>query len=93
VNSADTITTAQTLDEILAQVQTNQIALPAAIKANQDATTGTEAEQGTLAVEDLLSINPVAAVATSSSVEAAASTASAKKGNKGGKKNGRAFNA
>ncbi|KAF4620194.1 hypothetical protein G7Y89_g14627 [Cudoniella acicularis] len=84
-NSPDTIATAQTLEGVLAQVAQNQIDLPAAIKANQEATTGTEAQQGVLAVDNLLSIDSTASatagaagVASTSSGATAKSTATAK---------------
>ena len=61
MNNAQTITTAQTLDGILAQVAVNQVDLPGAVKAMADATT--QDEQGVLAVSNILAISPTAATA------------------------------
>lgn len=99
VNSADTITTAQTLDGILTQVAENQIDLPGAVKAMADATT--QDEQGVLAVSDILAINPIAstavavpgagdvqATATAAATAATTTTATAKSGKNGNGKTG-----
>ena len=74
------------LSGILDQVAQNQIDLPAAVKANAEATN--EVQQGVLAVDELLGINSTAA-ATGGLVQAAA-TASAKSG-KNGRKGARTF--
>jgi hypothetical protein len=64
------------LSGILDQVAQNQIDLPAAVKANAEATN--EVQQGVLVVDELLGINSTAA-ATGGLVQATA-TASAKSG-------------
>ncbi|PQE03645.1 hypothetical protein CJF30_00006360 [Rutstroemia sp. NJR-2017a BBW] len=74
-NTPGTIATAQTLEGVMAQVQQNNQDLPAAIKANSEATLD---QQGVFAVDALLSSTPVAAAAK------ATSTATGK-----GKKNGK----
>ncbi|TVY33241.1 hypothetical protein LOCC1_G007618, partial [Lachnellula occidentalis] len=82
-NTPGTIATAQTLSGINEQVAENQKALPAAVTSNQEATSGTEQEQGVLAVDNLLSIDStasatVAIAAVSTAASAAASTGKAK---------------
>lgn len=88
VNSAETISTAQTLDGINKQIAQNQIDLPAAIQANQNAGS-TSAEQGLAAVNALLGITvtssaaptqtPDAAVAGTATAASSASTTKASK--------------
>ena len=89
-NSPATIATAQTLEGVLAQVAVNQIDLPVAVKANQDAPT--EAQQNLFEANALLSIDSAAQatvaagavdVSTSSSAKTAATAKAGKKGNKG----------
>ncbi|TVY93801.1 hypothetical protein LAWI1_G000246, partial [Lachnellula willkommii] len=82
-NTPDNIATAQTLAGINEQVAENQKDLPAAIAGNQEATSGTEQEQGVLAVDNLLNIDStasakVAIAAASTGASAAASTGKAK---------------
>ena len=74
-NTPATIATAQTLAGVDAQVAQNQVDLPKAVKANQEATTGTEQEQGVLAVDNLLNIDSTASATVAI---AAVSTAAAK---------------
>ncbi|KAH8775007.1 GEgh16 protein [Hyaloscypha sp. PMI_1271] len=95
-NSPATIKTEQTLEGVAAQIAVNQVDLPAAVKANQDAST--EAEQGLLEANALLAINNlgqatgVAAVAATTATTSAKSTATAKaKAGKKGQKGVRAF--
>ncbi|EFQ26172.1 GEgh16 protein [Colletotrichum graminicola] len=54
-NTPGNIATAQTLDNVLTQVQQNTIDLPAAIQANQDAPT--QNDQGVTAVKEILGNN------------------------------------
>jgi len=86
VNSAFTITTAQTLDGISKQINENNIDLPVAVAANQ-AAGGSEAQQGVAAVSALLGqttvVSKAAAVQTpdaalGDSGAAAATTSAAK---------------
>jgi len=94
-NSPETIKTAQTLEGVAAQIAENQVDLPAAVKAVQDAPT--ESQQGLFEANALLAINSLgqttgaaAAVAATTVKSSATSTATAKAGKKG--KNGaRAF--
>jgi len=95
-NSPATIKTEQTLEGVAAQIAVNQVDLPAAVKANQDAST--EAEQGLLEANALLAINNlgqatgVAAVAATTATTSAKSTATAKaKAGKKGQKGVSAF--
>ncbi|KUJ21439.1 uncharacterized protein LY89DRAFT_577416 [Mollisia scopiformis] len=67
VNQAATITTAQTLEGIQAQIEVNQKDLGAAIKANAEA--ATTSEQGVDAVNEILSIDSTAS-ATAGAAEA-----------------------
>lgn len=105
-NSADTISTAQTLAGIQAQVLQNQLDLPAAVQAIASAGSTAEAKQGVALVDSLLKIDSTASAVVQ--IAAVSSTASAKstsktnaasanavtskggKGNKGGNK-ARAF--
>ncbi|KAH8665146.1 hypothetical protein BGZ60DRAFT_378823 [Tricladium varicosporioides] len=80
-NTPGTIVTAQTLAGVNAQIAQNQIDLPAALKANAEATTGTEAEQGRLSADEILGIDSTAS-ATVNIGAAATSTAAAAKGTK-----------
>lgn len=92
VNSPATIATAQTLEGVLAQVAENQVDLPAAIKANQEATTGTDQQQGLLGANALLALNGeatgVAAAVASSTSKAAKATKTATAKAAGGKNKG-----
>ncbi|TVY25175.1 hypothetical protein LHYA1_G006037 [Lachnellula hyalina] len=90
VNTPDNIQTAQTLAGINEQVAENQKDLPAAITGNQEATSGTEQEQGVLAVDNLLNIDSTASAtaaiaAVSTAASAAASTGKAKGSGTGAK--------
>jgi hypothetical protein len=76
-NTPGTIATAQTLEGVMAQVQQNNEDLPAAIKANSEASLD---QQGIFAVDALLSTTSVASAAK------ATSTATGK-GRKNGKNN------
>jgi hypothetical protein len=88
-NSPDTIATEQTLEGVLAQVAENQVDLPAAVKANQDAPT--EAQQGLFEANALLSIDSAAqatvgaavALTTTSGAKSKATAKAGKKGQKG----------
>jgi hypothetical protein len=93
-NSPATIATEQTLDGVLAQVAENQIDLPAAVKANQDAPT--EAQQGLFEANALLSIDSAAKATVGAASVAATTSPSAKssataKAGKKGQKGARAF--
>lgn len=88
VNEASTITTAQTLEGIQAQIQSNQKDLPAALKSNAEA--ATTSDQGTDAVKELLlsediATSAVAAASVASTTSAAAAKSTAAKSGKGAK--------
>ncbi|TGO49918.1 hypothetical protein BCON_0196g00140 [Botryotinia convoluta] len=85
-NTPGTIATAQTLEGVEAQVLQNNKDLPAAMKANSEATLN---EQGIFAVEALLSssLTAIATSTTASASTAATTTAAAAKKN-GGNGNG-----
>ncbi|ESZ99498.1 hypothetical protein SBOR_0063 [Sclerotinia borealis F-4128] len=85
-NSPGTISTAQTLEGVQAQVLQNNKDLPAAVQANSEAKLN---EQGLFAVQALLS-SSLAAVPTSSGTAAAAVATSAAAGKKNGNGNGNA---
>jgi hypothetical protein len=95
-NTPETIKTAQTLEGVAAQIAVNQVDLPAAVKANQEATS--ETQQGLFEANALLAINNLgqatgAAVAAATTVTTSAkskATAKAKAGKKG-QKGARAF--
>jgi hypothetical protein len=79
-NVASTITTAQTLSGINAQIQQNLKDLPTAVKANQQA--ATEPDQGVEAADLLLNTDSAAA-ATAGAASAAATGAATNTGKKG----------
>jgi hypothetical protein len=100
-NTPETITTAQTLEGVLAQVAENQIDLPAAVKANQEATLD---EQGIFGANALLALVSTSAGAPAATATATTSSAKAKSTGKkatsanngngngnGNKKNARVF--
>lgn len=85
-NTPANIATAQTLSGVLAQVAQNQVDLPAAIKGNQEATLGTDADQGVKQVDNLLNIDSVAqATAGAAGTAVATSSAAAAKSTKAAK--------
>jgi len=96
-NSPATIKTEQTLEGVEAQIAENQVDLPVAVKANQDAPT--ESQQGLFEANALLAINSLgqttgaaAAVAETTATSSATSTSTAKaKAGKKGKNGARAF--
>ncbi|KAE9372726.1 hypothetical protein N431DRAFT_375996 [Stipitochalara longipes BDJ] len=96
-NSPETIKTEQTLEGVAAQIAENQVDLPAAVKANQDAPT--ESQQGLFEANALLAINNLgqttgaaAAAAATTATSSATSTAAAKaKAGKKGQKGAREF--
>lgn len=85
-NTPANIATAQTLDGILAQVAQDQKDLPAAIKANKDASTLDE--QGVAAVDELLNIDSAAAATVGAASPVSTTGANSKKN---GRKGARAF--
>lgn len=95
-NQAATITTAQTLEGIQAQIAVNQQDLALALKANSEA--ATTSDQGIDAVDELLNIDSVAeatagAAGTASAATAAASATSTATANTGKKGKGTAASA
>lgn len=94
-NSPATIKTEQTLEGVEAQIAVNQVDLPAAVKAVQDAPT--ESQQGLFEANALLAVNNLgqatgatAAAATTATGIKGTATAKAKAGRKG-QKGARAF--
>ena len=96
-NTPETIKTAQTIAGVTAQIAENQVDLPAAVKAVQDAPS--ESQQGLFEANALLAINNLgqttaaaATVAATSTTPSATSTATSKaKAGKKGKNGARAF--
>jgi hypothetical protein len=87
-NTPGTIATAQTLEGVMAQVQQNNQDLPAAIKANSEATLD---QQGVFAVDALLSSTPAAAAAKATGTATGTATGKGKKNGKNNQKRYKMF--